>query len=251
MSKFELIVRTDNASEIALIVAALNGTATTQNVRYNTAPQPEPINVAAPNPPAANAEPDEGPVNSAAPAVDSAGLPWDERIHARTKAIVNDGTWRKRRGVDDNLVRQVEAELRARAVTMPRPEPMFTDPAPQIQQPQAAFIPDPAAVAAQANQQPGNSMPDPAAIAAAQQVSTAAPVSAVPPTSPVPAASTGAIDFGSFMNAVSAGMKAGKIDAQYLANLAASLGVPAVTALGATPDKLAAAYLQLQIDGKI
>lgn len=47
-----------------------------------------------------------------APAVDSAGMPWDARIHASTKTQNADGRWKKLRGVADSLVLQVEAELR-------------------------------------------------------------------------------------------------------------------------------------------
>jgi hypothetical protein len=43
---------------------------------------------------------------------DAAGLPWDERIHSSSKAIVADGTWRQKRGVSELLVKKVEAELR-------------------------------------------------------------------------------------------------------------------------------------------
>lgn len=46
------------------------------------------------------------------PALDVRGLPWDERIHASTKAKLASGAWRSRRGVSDELVKQVEAELR-------------------------------------------------------------------------------------------------------------------------------------------
>lgn len=53
----------------------------------------------------------EGP--EGAPDRDAAGLPWDERIHASSKATVADGTWRKKRGVDDATVAAVEAELRS------------------------------------------------------------------------------------------------------------------------------------------
>jgi hypothetical protein len=52
---------------------------------------------------------------SPAPSVDVQGLPWDERIHARTKALNRDGTWRQKRETPPELVAQVEAELRARA----------------------------------------------------------------------------------------------------------------------------------------
>lgn len=46
------------------------------------------------------------------PVRDADGLVWDGRIHSSSKETVKDGTWRKRRGVSDELVKQVEAELR-------------------------------------------------------------------------------------------------------------------------------------------
>lgn len=49
------------------------------------------------------------------PAVDSRGFPWDERIHASSKAINADGTWRNKRGVDSDLLHTVEAELMGNA----------------------------------------------------------------------------------------------------------------------------------------
>lgn len=49
---------------------------------------------------------------SPAPTHDSTGLVWDERIHASSKALNADGTWRTKRGVDKALVTEVEAELR-------------------------------------------------------------------------------------------------------------------------------------------
>jgi hypothetical protein len=57
---------------------------------------------------------DEGPANANAPSVDSTGIPWDERIHSKTKATNADGTWRKKRGVTDMAIAAVETELRQR-----------------------------------------------------------------------------------------------------------------------------------------
>lgn len=45
--------------------------------------------------------------------LDTSGLPWDLRIHARTKSKTASGLWTKKRGVDAKLVSTVEAELRA------------------------------------------------------------------------------------------------------------------------------------------
>lgn len=47
------------------------------------------------------------------PDLDVAGLPWDARIHAADKAKDEAGNWIKLEGVDDALVTEVEAELRA------------------------------------------------------------------------------------------------------------------------------------------
>jgi hypothetical protein len=50
-----------------------------------------------------------------APSVDSSGLLYDERIHSNggvTKRLKQDGTWRKKSGVSDEFITEVEAELR-------------------------------------------------------------------------------------------------------------------------------------------
>lgn len=45
--------------------------------------------------------------------LDADGLPWDERIHSGSRKVNKDGTWKKRKGVDDDTVASVTAELRA------------------------------------------------------------------------------------------------------------------------------------------
>lgn len=47
------------------------------------------------------------------PSLDIRGLPWDARIHSTFRTKNSDGTWRKMRGVDREIQRKVEAELRA------------------------------------------------------------------------------------------------------------------------------------------
>lgn len=42
--------------------------------------------------------------------LDSAGLPWDERIHSGSKKKNADGKWKLRKNVDEALVKSVEAE---------------------------------------------------------------------------------------------------------------------------------------------
>lgn len=45
--------------------------------------------------------------------LDSDGLPWDARIHAETRSKVKAGSWKRKRGVDESVVAEVEAQLRA------------------------------------------------------------------------------------------------------------------------------------------
>jgi hypothetical protein len=54
---------------------------------------------------------------------DKNGLPWDERIHASSKAFNADGSWRQKRGVIKELVPSVESELRAVLAIPPPPPP--------------------------------------------------------------------------------------------------------------------------------
>lgn len=83
------------------------------------APLPAPPSapaVAAPSAPAALPSP------AGAAQLDKVGLPWDARIHAKTKTMNADGTWRRFRGVQEALVAEVEAQLRASlSATVPAP----------------------------------------------------------------------------------------------------------------------------------
>lgn len=70
-----------------------------------------------------------GPVVESAPPVfatsqsnkDGKGFPYDERIHSAAKSLNKDGTWRLKRGVSDDMVRQVEDEFYSKN---PRPSAM-------------------------------------------------------------------------------------------------------------------------------
>lgn len=62
---------------------------------------------------------------------DSRGIPWDERIHAHTKATKTDGSWRTRRGVEPSLVTAIELELKAQAgPSQPVTSPSMIPPVP-------------------------------------------------------------------------------------------------------------------------
>ena len=75
--------------------------------------------LAPPSPPSAPSPAAAAPSTNApaAPPVSSAdldknGLPWDERIHASSRAKIADGSWRMKRGVQQHVVEEVEAQLR-------------------------------------------------------------------------------------------------------------------------------------------
>lgn len=82
---------------------------------------PAPVPMPVPPPPVANVPretiadvPRHNPFAPIAPGVekDLNGLPWDGRIHSRTKSKTVDGLWRYMRGIDPAVVSQVESELR-------------------------------------------------------------------------------------------------------------------------------------------
>lgn len=96
-------------------------------------------NVAAPNPNhqqvmGVPSDDENGPANVNAPAVDTAGMPWDERIHSKNKNLNADGTWRAKRNVDGAMKAAVEAELKLRA-GMSYAAPNFTPPSSQVAMP--------------------------------------------------------------------------------------------------------------------
>jgi len=124
---------------------------------------------------------------TAGPVYDSSGLRWDERIHGKsgdgTLPTNADGTWRKRRGVDDATVAAVTAELRAAGGNAPAPDAPQADTPPST--PVVTASDTPAATTA------ADAPPPPVAEAPA----------------PPPAASTGAgrfETFGAFVTAVNA-----------------------------------------------
>lgn len=136
MAEFTLSIRTESTSELADIVAKLNGDSVTLatggplkqdiqrvvgEVANHTVVQDVQVPVPQPEPQ------DDEPTNDTPPATDKNGLPWDERIHAGTKALNGDDTWKKRRGVDDATVAAVTAELTGAA---PAPTPQ-SEPTPE------------------------------------------------------------------------------------------------------------------------
>lgn len=62
---------------------------------------------------AAEPEPNASESVGGLPDRDANGLPWDDRIHSTPAKLKADGAWRARRGVSDELVAEVTAELLA------------------------------------------------------------------------------------------------------------------------------------------
>lgn len=99
---------------------------------------------------------DNAPADPGAPLVDSAGVPWDARIHASSKGTVADGTWRMKRNVDKAVVDAIMPELLgqqpAAAVVPPMPvmpvEPMPMPVAEPAVPPMPVAEPQPEPVAA-------------------------------------------------------------------------------------------------------
>lgn len=62
-------------------------------------------------------------------AVDSAGTPWDARIHSSSKTFLKaDGTWKLKKGVDKDLVAQVMGNAQAAVATAHVPTPPSATP---------------------------------------------------------------------------------------------------------------------------
>lgn len=107
----------------------------------------------------------------AAPAgvqLDKHGLPWDARIHSSSKATNADGSWRKRKGLnDDAMVARVEVELRAAqsapaapiAPPVPQPPTLTVVPSVPFAPPPVPSVPPPAAASPSVPAVPAGSAP--------------------------------------------------------------------------------------------
>lgn len=143
--------------------------------------------VPAPRPPVAPEPVVPTPPTSTGPS-DTSGLPHDSRIHSTPPTTNADGTWRKRRGVDDATIAAVTAELRAGQPEAP------AAPEPTPGEPNAAPVSVPPAPSS-------NDVPP-----APTDVDTSAAISAAevpaPPTPDAPASTDGFATFGVFVQAM-------------------------------------------------
>lgn len=89
-----------------------------QTVKAPSIPVPPPIAPALPPiPQVAPTDPTKVPSTVPATDADAAGLPWDARIHSRTKSKNIDGTWKLMRGVNPATVKAVKDELQQRTAS--------------------------------------------------------------------------------------------------------------------------------------
>lgn len=175
-----------------------------------TAPMPT-----APSPMSAVApDEEEGEVSDAT--VDADGLPWDERIHSSNHKMTAKGVWTKRRGVADELVKTVEAELRA---------------------PSASALPQPVAVP----MQPAPMTPAAAPMPMATPEPTMPTMAPVPMPAVAPAPTT--LGFPDFMQILGNQMRGdpAKITNENNAWVAQQLGLASITDVSAYPEKIEAA----------
>jgi hypothetical protein len=168
----------------------------------------------APIPPAAV---DVGSFAAAGIELDSAGFPWDHRIHASTKTKIGNGTWKLKPRVEPTLIEQVRAEYK-QAAAAPR---TITPP----------MIPQAAAV------EPVPTQPTPPAIAA--------PVIAPPPASAEKPTNPGLL-FAATLKLYADVEAAGKVQPGAGDSWAKAAGLPSLASLITRPDLCGAFYDQLK-----
>lgn len=160
-------------------------------------------------------------VNTPSVETDSTGLPWDGRIHSRTKSKMVNGQWKNTRGIDPELIKRVTAELRT---AMAAPAPAYIPP------PLASVPPAPMAVP----QAPASVPPAPMSVPIAP---AAAPIAPIAPATP---ASTEPLGFPAVMAKISQAVGSGKLTKAQVAQVVTKHGLPALTVLPTRPDLLPA-----------
>lgn len=157
--------------------------------------------------------------------LDATGLPWDERIHASTKTKKADGSWTRRRGVQDSEFIAVEAELRAKFPTTPTAGTPSADTALPVvaASPVVEAAPQPVAVPAAIGSQPDMAAITPPLQPQAVPVAAPQPVAAPVVTAPTPAAApqpsgppTTLHELLQHLNLLMDPAQGGKITAEYL-----------------------------------
>lgn len=149
--------------------------------------------------------------------VDTAGLPWDERIHASTKTTNKDGTWSRRRNTPDATFDTVMAELvaaRDGAKEASAPDTSAEEAFAEVNEPEASDQSDPAG-------------------------RIEADASVVPP--PPPPATAAPVSFPQLMVKITKAQTAGKIDKTTVDGFLGTFGLDKIAGLAsAGADTIAA-----------
>lgn len=232
-----------NSSAAVLTVAAPAVTVAETPANANTAP--------------AGADPEEE-FNQNAPAVDSAGTPWDGRIHSENKTLNKDKTWRNKRGVDPAIVSQVMDELRGVSATgVPEAARQIVSqspdvPAPAVSAPPAppapvAPPPAPPAPAADVRYKHGDQFFTYAQLKSAdwtdEQINSLERETAAPAPGPAPTPAA-AMTFAEVMYKINTtGMSISDVVNPKVAEIAARMGKPEVTSIALLASPANAAIL--------
>lgn len=159
---------------------------------------------------------------AAPPLLDSKGMPHDARIHSVPAKVKKDGSWQWRKGVQDQVIAQVEAELRARMAAGGTP--------------QAAPVIPPAPPAA------GASMPvppPPSDVPAPPASAGTVPPPPPPPAGNLPAGGNSPTDFVQFMTKVNTYSAQGRFSMAQLPQIMAEMQLPNTGALVGRADLIA------------
>jgi hypothetical protein len=175
------------------------------------------VNIPAPPPPPpAGPRLVPAPPAAGAPAkeADSAGFPWDQRIHSSSHSKNANGTWRSLRGVSPSVVAEVEAELRQQYGIVSKADKQAPPPPPPPEPPTAA-----------------SAVPN------------------APPTGPIASAAVPANDitFPAFVAKLSAAIQNNKLTEAEFMQTAAFAGVGNLTLLGQRPDLLPSVNAQIDL----
>jgi hypothetical protein len=156
--------------------------------------------------------------------LDKHGLPWDERIHASSRAKTQDGAWRSKRGVDPTLVTTVEAELKAlMGIPVPTQATTQMTPAPVAEVVALQQIPAPVT---------SPIPPPPVAPAAAVVASiTSSPVVSAPIAVVPPPPASALNPFVDLITMASGAIGAGKLTQDEMQAACYSVGVPSLPLL--------------------
>ena len=146
---------------------------------------------------------------------DSHGMPWDARIHAGTKTTIADGSWKMKRGVDADVVEQVEAEL-INLMSIPS---ATTEPEPVVIPPPVAAEPEPVVIA--------------------------------PPVAEAePATDADGMTFAEFLKACSAKMTAGETNMQRILEVANAKGIASLQLVNSRRDLIPALWAEISTHQK-